>query len=53
MLCYSLNCKKIQKVKTREFQSQIKENQCFYQNVQCVEVKTQDFSKNKKLIDYY
>ena len=41
MLLY-LNCKKIEKVKTWGLQRQVKENQCFYQNEQCMIVKNWD-----------
>ena len=41
MVLYAVqNKKKKQKVKTQGLQRQIKENQCFYENVWCVAVKS-------------
>ena len=36
MLLYCLKCRKKEKVKTVRLNRQIKEDQCFYQNVWCV-----------------
>ena len=45
ILSYCLSCRKnIERQKTEEY--------CFNQNVQCVIVKHQSLSKNKKLADY-
>ena len=45
IISYCLSCRKnIERQKTEEY--------CFYQNVQCVIVKHQSLSKNKKLADY-
>ena len=44
---------KEQTVKVQGSQRRIKENQCFYQNVQCVIVNNWDLSKSKKpVVDY-
>ena len=40
MVLYAVQNKKKQKVKTQGLQRQIKENQCFYENVWCVAVKS-------------
>ena len=50
MLCYCLRVekkKKNQKVKTRGLQKKEKENQCLYQNVQCVILINQDLYKKQ------
>ena len=44
--------KKILKVKIQKLQRQKAEEQCFFQNVQCVTVKNQNLSKCKTLVDY-
>ena len=53
--CYLLACnvKREQRVKTQGLQGQKKENQCIYQNAQCVTVKNKDLLKSKKLVGYY
>ena len=43
---------KKQQVKTGDLQGQIKENQCFYQNVQCVIVRYRYISKGQKPFGY-
>ena len=45
MLCYWLECRKNTEIKPRGLQRQIKENQCFYQNLQCVILKKKRFIK--------
>ena len=52
MLSSSLKCKKYRKQKTWGLQRQIKENQCFYQKMQCAVVVNWELSENKKLVDY-
>ena len=42
---------KLQKLKIQKLQGQ-KVEECFYQNVQHVIVKSRNLSKNKKLVDY-
>ena len=50
MLSYCLKCRKNTESKKWGLQKQKKENQCFFQNVQCVAVKHQDLLKSKKLV---
>ena len=48
MLPHCLKCRKIQKVKTQKLQRQKEENQCFYQNVHYVTIKTKYLLRSKK-----
>ena len=52
MLPYCLKCRKNTKSKYLRVVKTNKENQCFWQNVQCVIVKNRDLLKSKKLLDY-
>ena len=51
--CIVSSAEKTQKVKKKKLQRQRKEEERFYQNVHFLIVKGQDFSKNKKPVDYY
>ena len=52
MLPYFLKSRKIRKVKIQKSYGLKKEEECFYQNAQCVIVKHRNFLKHKKLGDY-
>ena len=48
MLSYCLKYRKIQKAKTQGLQRQIKENECFYQNLQMCDSKKLRFIKEEE-----
>ena len=50
MISFCLKYRRNTQSKTRGMQRQKNENQCFYQNVQCMIVKDHDLSKSKKLV---
>ena len=52
MLSYPLKCRKNLESKNPIVVKTKKENQCFYQNVQCVKIKKRYLSKSKNLMDY-
>ena len=52
MLSHCLKCRKMQKVQIQKLQRPKTEEQCFYENAQCVIVENQELSKSKKLADY-
>ena len=52
MLLYCLKCRKNTESKNPKVGRKKTEEKCFYQNVQCVIVRNQNLSKNKKLADY-
>ena len=52
MLSYCLKWRKKTESKKPRVAKKNDENQCFYQNLQCVIVKKRDLTKNKKLVDY-
>ena len=52
MLSRSLKCTKNTEIKNPRVAKTKNENQCFYQNLQCVIVTNLDLSRNKKLVDY-
>ena len=49
---YCLKCKKNTESKNPKHAETKKEEECFYQNVQCVKVKNRNLLKIKKLVDY-
>ena len=53
ILFYCLKCRKnIESKNPKVIKAKRKEKQRFYQNVQCLIVKNQDFLKTKKLVGY-
>ena len=52
MLSYCLKFTKNTGSKNPRVAKTKNENQCFYQNLQCVIVKNLDLLRNKKLVDY-
>ena len=52
MLPYCLKFRKMKESKIQKLQEKKLEEECFYQNVQCVIVKYQKFVNSMKLGDY-
>ena len=50
MISFCLKCRRNIQSKNPRAAKAKNENQCFYQNVQCMIVKNHDLSKNKKLV---